>query len=85
MVNRKEFISRIFSRETVSGAVKSFRAAESVRVTEDKSRFACKKVHIPELSGDMVYFEAMKLGIDPSNYTVEELKEKVIDELSGLS
>lgn len=82
MVNRKEFISRIFRRETItdtiSDVVTSFRSDDSPELPDD-SGF----MHIPELDGEMIYFEAMRLGIDPSNYTVEELKQKVLSELSA--
>ncbi len=85
MVNRKEFISRIFSRETIkdtiSDVVTSFRSDDSPALVEDSG--SSPSVHIPELNGEMIYFEAMKLGIDPSNFTVEELKKKVLHELSG--
>ena len=83
MVNRKEFISRIFSRDTVVEAVKSLRPAESSSSTKEKFGKDESQVHIPELTGEMVYFEAMKLGIDPSNYTVEELKKKVFEKFSA--
>ena len=85
MVNRKQFISRIFRRETItdtiSDVVTSFRSDDSSPSAE-VSR-SSGSVHIPELDGEMIYFEAMKLGIDPSNFTVEELKQKVLSELSG--
>lgn len=85
MVNRKQFISRIFRRETItdtiSEVVTSFRSDDSPVLPEDSG--TAGSVHIPELDGEMIYFEAMRLGIDPSNFTVEELKQKVLNELSG--
>ena len=83
MYNRKEFISRIFSKDTIVDAVKSIKSAGELILPEEKSGVVSDSVHIPELAGDMVYFEAMKLGIDPSNFTVEDLKKRVLDELSG--
>ena len=85
MVNRKEFISRIFSRETITDTivdvVTSFRSDDSSPSAAEPG--SSGSAHIPELDGEMIYFEAMKLGIDPSNFTVEELKQKVLSELSG--
>lgn len=85
MVNRKEFISRVFSRETVmdtvTDVISSFRSDDSSTSAVEPGYSG--SVHIPELDGEMIYFEAMKLGIDPSNFTVEELKKRVLSELSG--
>lgn len=83
MVNRKEFISRIFSKETIVDTIKSVRPVFSSALSEEKVCVESNDVRVPELAGDMVYFEAMKLGIDPSNFTVEELKKKVLEEMAG--
>ena len=83
MVNRKEFISRIFRKETVIETIKSIRPVYSSVAPENEAFAESNDIHIPELTGDMIYFEAMKLGIDPSNFTVEELKKRVLDEISG--
>ena len=83
MINRKEFISRIFSKETIVDAVKSLKPVISPFSSEEKKGITPDGVHIPEFTGEILYFEAMKLGIDPSNYTVEELKKKVFEKLSA--
>lgn len=83
MVNRKEFISRIFTKETVVDTIKSFRRVDPSALSEKNDFAESKALHIPELTGDMVYFEAMKLGIDPSNFTVEELEKRVLKEIAG--
>ncbi len=83
MVNRKEFISRIFRKETVVDTIKSIRPVLSLVVPEDEVCTESNDIHIPELTGDMVYFEAMRLGIDPSNFTKEDLKKRVLEEISG--
>ena len=83
MVNRKEFISRIFRKETVVDTIKSFKPVYSSVFSENEAFAESNDMHVPELTGDMIYFEAMKLGIDPSNFTVEELKKKVLEEMAG--
>ncbi len=84
MVNRKEFISRIFRKETIVDTIKSVKPVFSLVLPESEDFTESNDIHVPELTGDMVYFEAMRLGIDPSNFTIEELRQKILNELSAV-
>ncbi len=85
MVNRKELISRIFRKETVVDTIKAIRPVYASVVSQNEVCAESGNIHIPELTDDMIYFEAMRLGIDPSNFTVEELKQRIVDELSAIT
>lgn len=81
MINRKEFISRIFKKQSPDKEGDVFLRNEPFSNIEP-----CPKAdynHVPELTREMVYYEAMKIGIDPSNFSHKELRARVMKELSG--
>ena len=78
MLSRKNLFKKFFTKETLinaAGVVKPEHAPGKKPGSE--------MLHVPELSGEMIYMEAMRLGVDPSNFTADELKIRIITELSS--
>jgi len=73
MINRKNLLISIFNKNNIVKVIDSvlpMDLQEEVPVAD-----------IPELTGEMLYYEAMKLGIDPSSIHPGKLKQLVMAEI----
>jgi hypothetical protein len=73
MISRKDLFKSVFNKKTI---VNTIEAVLPVDLPEPEPEY-----DIPELSGDMLYYEAMRLGIDPSTLPPDKLKQAVITEM----
>jgi hypothetical protein len=73
MINRKDLIKSVFNKNNI---LKTIDAILPVDLPEPDPVY-----DIPELTGDMLYYEAMRLGIDPSTLPTHKLKQAVIHEI----
>ncbi|HOP29958.1 MAG TPA: hypothetical protein PK293_11925 [Spirochaetota bacterium] len=73
MINRKDLIKSVFNKKNILNAIDNILPVD---LPEPEPVF-----DMPELTGDMLYYEAMKLGIDPSTLPADELKKAVIAEM----
>ena len=73
MISRKELFTSIFNKKNI---VKAIDSILPVNLPEEKA-----VIDIPELSGEMLYYEAMRLGIDPSTLPADQLKKVVMAEI----
>jgi hypothetical protein len=73
MISRKDLFKSVFNKKTI---VNTIEAVLPVDLPEPEPEY-----DIPELSGDMLYYEAMRLGIDPSTLPSDKLKQAVITEM----
>lgn len=73
MINRKDLIKSVFSKKNI---IKIIDAILPVDIPEPEPVY-----DIPELSGEMLYYEAMRLGIDPSTLPPDKLKQAVMTEM----
>ncbi len=69
MINRKELITSIFNKKNLVKIIDSFLPVELPAGKEANE--------ISELTGEMLYFEAMELGIDPATIPYDELQKRV--------
>lgn len=73
MINRKDLLTSIFNKTNITNIIDLIIPADQ---PEREKRF-----EIPELSGEVLYYEAMKLGIDPSSIAPGKLKQLVTAEI----
>lgn len=73
MINRKDLIKSVFSKKNI---IKTIDAILHVDIPEPEPVY-----DIPELSGEMLYYEAMRLGIDPATIDPSLLKQIVMKEI----
>jgi len=73
MINRKDLIKSVFSKKNI---IKTIDAILPVDIPEPEPMR-----DIPELSGEMLYYEAMRLGIDPASIHPAKLKQVVMNEI----
>lgn len=70
MINRKELLTSFFNKKNLARTVDLFLPEEQ---PEAESFY-----DIPELTGEMLTYEAMRLGIDPATVHPDRLREVVM-------
>ncbi len=73
MISRKDLFKSVFNKKNI---VKTIDAVLPVDLPEPEPVY-----DIPELSGEMLYYEAMRLGIDPASIHPARLKQVVMNEI----
>jgi len=73
MVNRKNLLISIFNKNNVIKVIDFILPLDLPEEEPVKD--------IPELSGELLYYEAMRLGVDPSTIAPGKLKEMVMSEI----
>lgn len=73
MISRKELFTSIFNKKNI---VKAIDSILPVNLPEEKA-----VIDIPELTGELLFYEAMRLGIDPATIPPDKLKQMVTAEI----